>query len=60
MITNIRAGLQHILATAPQLPKSARWQALVTYIVDKILAAKSRICHSPTATASPRLALNTS
>lgn len=59
MIANIRAGLQHILAAAPQLPKPARWKSLVTYIVDKILAAKSQDCRSPTFTASPQLVLNT-
>jgi hypothetical protein len=50
MISNIRAGLQHILVAAPQLPKPARWKALVAYIVDKILLAKSQNCRSPTPT----------
>lgn len=59
MIANIRAGLQHILAAAPQLPKPARWKSLVTYIVDKILAAKSQDCRSPTPIALPQLVLNT-
>lgn len=59
MIANIRAGLQHILAAAPQLPKLARWKSLVTYIVDKILAAKSQNCRSPTPIALPQLVLNT-
>ncbi len=58
MITNIRAGLQHILAAAPQLPKPARWKALVAYIVDKILAAKSPNGRPPTPIASPQLVLN--
>src|ERR1017187_321567 len=26
LITNVRAGLQHILATAPQFPNGSRWQ----------------------------------
>lgn len=59
MIANIRAGLQHILAAAPQLPKPARWKVLVTYIVDKILAATSQNCRSPTPIAPPQLVLNT-
>ena len=40
MIANIRKGLDHVLTTAPQLPKSERWPALVRYIVEGILAAK--------------------
>jgi hypothetical protein len=59
MIVNVRAGLQHILAAAPQLPKTARWKSLVAYIVDKILAAKSQDCRSPTPIALPQLVLNT-
>jgi hypothetical protein len=42
MITNIRAGLDHVLASAPQLPKASRWSALVRYIVSKILAARPK------------------
>jgi len=41
MITNIRAGLDHVLASAPQLPKASRWSALVRYIVSKILDTSS-------------------
>jgi hypothetical protein len=59
MIANIRAGLQHILAAAPQLPKPARWKSLVNYIVNKILAAKPQDCRSPTPIALPQLVLNT-
>jgi hypothetical protein len=40
MIANIREGLGHVLASAPQLPKQDRWPALVRYIVSKILSAK--------------------
>jgi hypothetical protein len=36
MIANIRAGLGHVLATAPQLPTIDRWRALVRYIVSQI------------------------
>lgn len=42
MITNIRKGLDHVLASAPQLPKANRWQALVRYIVNNILPSKPR------------------
>lgn len=41
LISNVRAGLQHILATAPQLKNGNRWRALISYIVAKILAAKA-------------------
>jgi hypothetical protein len=40
MIANIRKGLDHIRATAPQLPKADRWRALIRYIVDQILRLK--------------------
>jgi hypothetical protein len=55
MIASIRKGLDHVRATAPQLPKAARWPALVRYIVDKIIAAKPKMPR-PTALASPALA----
>ena len=42
MIANVRKGLDHILHTAPQLPKLERWKSLVRYIVAKIIAAKSK------------------
>jgi hypothetical protein len=42
MIANIRKGLDHVLATAPQLPKASRWPALVRYIVSRILAARPK------------------
>jgi hypothetical protein len=42
MIVSIRKGLDHVLATAPQLPEPGRWTALVRYIVDKILSARSK------------------
>jgi hypothetical protein len=40
MIANIRKGLDHIRATAPQLPKADRWRALIRYIVAQILRLK--------------------
>ena len=41
-IANIRKRLDHVLASAPQLPKAGRWPALVRYIVSTILAAKPK------------------
>jgi len=55
MVASVRAGLQHIRSTAPQLPSTQKWQALVRYIVDKILRAASS--GSVNATAPPTLAL---
>jgi len=40
MIAAIRKGLDHIRATAPQLPKAERWRALIRYIIAQILAAR--------------------
>jgi hypothetical protein len=42
MVTNFRKGLDTVLATAPQLTKPERWNALVRYIVEKILATKPK------------------
>lgn len=47
-IFNIRKGLEHIRATAPQLPEGGRWRALVCYIVGKILAIKPTLRVSTT------------
>lgn len=46
MIAAVRVGLEHVRATAPQLPTLDRWIALVRYIVEKIIAAKPK---NPTA-----------
>lgn len=54
LVANVRAGLAHILATAPQLPSDQRWKALVHYIVAKIMAATS--LNPAKTTAPPRLA----
>ena len=43
MIANVRAGLDAVLTTAPQLTKPARWKALVRYIINKIIEATSKI-----------------
>jgi hypothetical protein len=47
MIANVREGLDHIMQTAPQLPKPDRWKALVRYIVAKIIATKSQVQKIP-------------
>ena len=48
MVTNIRKGLDTVIATAPQFNKPGRWQALVRYIIAKIIAAKSNPHPHPT------------
>ena len=42
LISNVRKGLSHVRATAPQLTKRQYWHALVRYIVEKILAFQTR------------------
>ena len=42
LIANVRAGLSHIRAIAPQLDKAHSWTALVRYIIDAILAYQTR------------------
>ena len=42
LIANVRAGLSHIRANAPQWDKRHRWVALVCYIIEKILAHQTR------------------
>ena len=52
LIVNVRAGLSHVRATAPQLDKPQRWFALVRYIVEQILACEPKPNPSLTALAS--------
>ena len=56
MIANIREGLEHVLANAPQLPTIDRWRALVRYIVNQITAARPQN-PSPRSSPASRLAL---
>jgi hypothetical protein len=42
MIASIRKGLDHVRATAPQLPKLERWRVLVRYIIDNIMAIRPK------------------
>jgi hypothetical protein len=48
MVTNVRKGLDTILATAPQLTTRERWTSLVRYIVEKIIDAKPKNYVQPT------------
>jgi hypothetical protein len=54
MIANIRKGLDHIRATAPQLPKANRWRALIRYIVTQILRLKPPSYSLPIGLPPPR------
>ena len=56
MIVNVRKGLDHVLASAPQLPKAGRWPALVRYIADKIINARPK-ASPPTPVVPPSLTL---
>lgn len=56
MIANVRKGLEAVLASAPQLTKQERWKALVRYIVEKIIEAKTKN-YSPPALLSAGLPL---
>ena len=42
MIANIRKGLDHVLANAPQLTKADRWGVLARYIINKIIATRPK------------------
>jgi len=42
LVANVRAGLAHIRATAPQLPVGDRWRELVHYIINKIIVANKQ------------------
>lgn len=42
MIANIRKGLDHVLANAPQLTKADRWSVLARYIINKIIATRPK------------------
>lgn len=56
MIARIRKGLDHIRATAPQLPKPERWRALIRYIVTQILASRPAQPPPPFALTTPLFA----
>jgi len=43
MIVRIRTGLRHVKHIAEQLPSRDRWELLVRYIVDRILASAQAV-----------------
>lgn len=49
LVTNVRSGIQHITAAAPQLTNPQRWVAMVRFIVAKILAAQPKSLPVPRA-----------
>jgi hypothetical protein len=52
LVANVQAGLELIRSTTPQFTDSARWQALVRFISNKIMAAateKSSYANAPPA-----------
>ena len=49
LVANVRSGIQHISAAAPQLMDSQRWVVMVRFIVARILAAQSKITPIPAA-----------
>lgn len=42
LVTNVRNGIEHVRANAPQLPGRERWFAMVRYIVERILGCAPR------------------
>lgn len=50
LVSNVREGLQYVRGLAPQMEIGHYWQALVRYIVDKIMDEKR-----PNPNASPVL-----
>lgn len=54
LVANVREGLAHVLATAPQFAPGQSWKALVHYIVKKIIAATAP--NPAGSNAPPRLA----
>ena len=49
LVANVRSGIQHIAAAAPQLVGPQRWVAMVRFIVGRILAAQPRATPVPAA-----------
>jgi hypothetical protein len=52
LIANVRAGLSHIRAAAPQLENGQRWPAMMRYIVEQMLACQPPRGAPPTAAAT--------
>jgi hypothetical protein len=53
MISTIRAGLRHVKHIAEQLPSRDRWELLVRYIVDRILASAKTVRRNQPALLAP-------
>ena len=53
MISTIRAGLRHVKHIAEQLPSRDRWELLVRYIVDRILASAQTVRRNKPALPAP-------
>ncbi len=49
LVANVRSGIRHISATAPQLVNPQRWFVMVRFIVARILAAQPKITPMPAA-----------
>ena len=49
LVANVRRGIQHISAAAPQLTDSQRWVAMVRFIVARILSAQPKFSPIPAA-----------
>ena len=49
LVANVRNGIRHISAAAPQLVNSQRWIVMVRFIVARILAAQREITPMPQA-----------
>jgi len=47
LVANVRSGIRHISAAAPQLVDSQRWVAMVRFIVARILAAQPKFTPVP-------------
>jgi len=53
MIFRIRTGLRHVKHIAEQLPSKDRWELLVRYIVDQILASTRAVRQNQPALPAP-------
>ncbi|MBW6504001.1 transposase, partial [bacterium] len=53
MIVRIRTGLQYVKHIAEQLPSRDRWELLVRYIVDRILASTQAVRQNQPALPAP-------
>lgn len=49
LVANVRSGIRHISAAAPQLANSQRWFVMVRFIVARILAAQPKFTPMPAA-----------